>query len=336
MATPIPQDVANSSLREIILKAGLTSLHQGKVRDTYALPDEDLMLVVATDRVSIFDFVLNCTIGAKGEILAALTVFWLTEILNGQVDHHLIAYGRNIDTYLPDDLEGMEELQRRALVVRKLKMLPVECIVRGYLTGSGLKSYKAEQQVCGIRLPTGLHDGSQLPEPIFTPTTKAEVGHDEHLDARSVANTYGTDLGEASIRIYKTLAQYASGCGVILADTKFEFGQGLVLADEVGTPDSSRFWDRQEWEGAVADAKSPSPYDKQLVRDWGKTVQTPFGVDGIDSLKPENLDHVRFIHEQVVPLSVQSETASRYHTVFERLVRNTLEGFQASKMGIEH
>ncbi|TSC63905.1 MAG: phosphoribosylaminoimidazole-succinocarboxamide synthase, partial [Parcubacteria group bacterium Gr01-1014_106] len=233
MSATIPSVVAATPFHDRVTHAGLIRVHQGKVRDTYALPDENLLLVVATDRVSIFDFVLPTLVPRKGELLTALTVFWLDEVLN-DARHHLLAFGSRIDVHLPVSLREDAELQRRALIVKKLTMIPVECIVRGYLTGSGWKSYQQNQQVCGISLTAGLHDGSRiLPAPIFTPTTKAETGHDEHLHTEAVIRQYGSSLRHRSLAIYAQIAAVAEEKKLILADTKFEFGTGEVLADEV-------------------------------------------------------------------------------------------------------
>ncbi len=309
-----------------LTRAGLNRIHQGKVRDTYLLPDETLLLVVATDRVSIFDFVLPTLIPQKGELLTALTVFWLDEVLR-DVNHHLIAFGRNMDKYLPPSLRGMTEIYQRSLIVKKLSMIPVECIVRGYLTGSGWKSYQEAQQVCGIELPSELHDGSRIVPAIFTPTTKAETGHDEHLQTEKVIQQYGKALGDLSLAVYQRISEVAEAKNMILADTKFEFGEGEVLADEVGTPDSSRFWDQVEWALASVRQTSPSPFDKEVVRNWGRQ----FNLDRRDPCSDEDLAFVRNLK---VPQDVLDETNSRYRTVLLRITGRTLEDFQKSKLGV--
>lgn len=334
MAT-IPQTVAETELSAQLARAGLARCHQGKVRDTYPLGEStNQLLVVASDRVSIFDFVLPAVVPRKGEILTALTVFWLTEVLP-HMANHLRAWGKNINPYIPATSVGNHyHLQARSLVVAKLKMVPVECIVRGYLTGSGWESYQNDLHVCGILLPPGLFDGAKLPQPIFTPTTKAEIGHDEHLPTDQVIKKWGQWLEDVSLAAYSRLAQYAADHGIILADTKFELGEDGVLADEVGTPDSSRFWKMEDWRKAADQRKSPTPYDKQLVRDWGKTVDTPFGVTGINKLKPEEPDHVAFVQQLNVPSDVLVETSTRYHEIFARLTGMSLQEFQRSKLGI--
>lgn len=326
MGAKIPQQVAETDLSRLLLKNGLQRIYQGKVRDTYALPDySHLLLVVATDRLSIFDFVLPCLVPEKGKILTKLTVFWLMEVLFGRTCHHLLASGREIDHYLPHKLRDNEELRQRALVVKKLQIIPVECIARGYLTGSGFVSYQKDGTVCGHLLPESLHDGSRLPFPIFTPSTKAKTGHDEHMDANEVVAKWGNGLERLTLSMYKAISVYALSKGIIMADTKFEVGRGLVLADEIGTPDSSRFWDKKEWETAVLQRKSPQGYDKQPVREWGKLVKTPFldgrdSIIGIHQLDPSSLDHIDFVHQLKVPSGVVENTATRYQEICRRLI----------------
>jgi len=322
--TVIPERVAESDLSQL-LTSKLTRIHQGKVRDTYELPG-NLLLVVVTERISIFDFVLPATVTNKGHILTALTIHWLTNVLQS-TQNHLVAFGEDIEKYLPVKLRRIPSLKKQAIVVTRQEMLPVECIVRGYLTGSGWSSYQRNGTVCGIQLPEGLHDGSKLPEPIFTPTTKAEEGHDEHLDAGEVIEQYGDDLRQQSIAIYQTLADYAQQRGVILADTKFEFGEGLILADEVGTPDSSRFWDVEEWKTAATQKKSPSPHDKQLVRDWGKT-------QGIHKLDPDDPTHLKLVSQLKVHQELLDKTTKTYHDIFARLTSQSLDDFTRDVMHI--
>ena len=245
----------------------------GKVRELYAV-DDDTLLLVASDRISAFDHVLVTPIPEKGRVLTAMSVFWL-ELLSqresGSADaaappvaHHLVSAR---DDRIPTDLRG------RALLVRRLEMLPVECVARGYLAGSGTSDYRRDGAVCGVPLPDGLTEGSMLPEPIFTPATKAAVGeHDQNVTFDAVAATVGPELAarlrDATLAIYARGAAYAASRGMILADTKLEFGidasGALVLGDEVLTPDSSRFWPADAY-----DPGAPQPsFDKQFVRDW--------------------------------------------------------------------
>jgi phosphoribosylaminoimidazole-succinocarboxamide synthase len=238
---------------------GATHVHSGKVRDLYELPDGRLVMV-ASDRISAFDFVLDTTIPDRGEILTRMSLWWFEQLAE-LVPHHVLS------TDVPEAVRG------RAVICERLDMYPVECVARGYLTGSGLLDYRATGEVCGIPLPDGLEDGSRLPTPIFTPATKAALGdHDENVSYDSVVATVGADaaasLRELTLAVYGRAEEIARGRGIILADTKLELGRRpdgtIVLADEVLTPDSSRFWPADEWQPG-----RPQPsYDKQIVRDW--------------------------------------------------------------------
>ena len=241
---------------------GLQHLAAGKVRDLYAGPD-GLLLVLASDRVSAYDHVLPTPIPDKGRVLTALSAWWFGTLAD-LVPHHLVSVD---DPAIPPGWRG------RAMLVRRLGMLPVECVARGYLTGSGLLSYRDTGAVCGVDLPPGLRDGSRLPEPIFTPTTKAPVGaHDEAMTYAEVAAAVGADraaeLRGLTLAVYRRAAAVAEERGILLADTKLEFGLDdagtLTLGDEVLTPDSSRWWPAASWRPG-----GPQPsYDKQFVRDW--------------------------------------------------------------------
>lgn len=240
---------------------------RGKVRDLYDLGDA--MLLVASDRLSAFDVVFDDTIPYKGEVLTALSVFWF-ELLGDIVDNHLISTDV---ADLPERFAPHADyLRGRFMLVRKAQVFPVECIVRGYLAGSGWKEYQASRTVCGIELPRGLAESDKLPETIFTPSTKAVIGlHDENISFAQMVEIVGTEVAEElrakSIAVYETARAHAAGRGIIIADTKFEFGLigGVVtLVDEVLTPDSSRFWPADEY----APGRSQSSFDKQYVRDW--------------------------------------------------------------------
>ncbi len=326
--TKIPKDVIQEPL------AGLELLRRGKVRDTYRLSDESKLLVVASDRISIFDHVLNAQVAEKGAVLTATNVFWRTEVMRELFAHDLVAAGSAIDAFLPEALRGDPELQARATVVQKLRMLPVEAVVRGCLTGSGLTAYKKTGEVCGHKLPEGLQDGDRLSEPLFTPTTKAEVGHDEHVSAESVRREHGTGLELLALELFSTARTYAADRGIVLADTKFECGLDvhgrLTVGDEVLTPDSSRFWDGRQWAAVQTKAvrKSPTAYDKQYVRGWGKTV-------GIDAKKPERDYDVGWVHGQPVPDGVLRQTTRLYRYIFWRLTGVKLETYQHDVMGID-
>ena len=237
----------------------LPLIHAGKVRRLYAMPDGDI-LMVATDNISAFDQVLSTPIPDKGAILNQLSLWWFEQLAD-VVGNHVVS------TDVPASVRG------RAVVVDRLDMVPVECVARGYLTGSGWAEYRASGTVCGIELPDGLVDGSRLPQPIFTPAIKAPLGeHDENVDFATIVDLHGQELAdqlrELTLAIYARAEGVARGRGIILADTKFEFGRrgdgSIVLADEVLTPDSSRFWDAALWQPGVA---LPS-FDKQFVRDW--------------------------------------------------------------------
>ena len=255
-------------------------LGRGKVRDLYAVGDD--LLLVATDRISAFDHVLATGIPGKGKILTQISLFWF-DLVSGLVPNHLITaevseFPASLQPYA-DQLEG------RSMLVKRAAMFPVECVVRGYLTGSGWKEYKASSSVCGIPLPAGLLDGSRLPEPLYTPSTKGEAGtHDENISYASTVAAIGekdaAELKRLTLAIYNKATAHAESRGLILADTKFEFGRtadGIILADEVLTPDSSRFWEATSWKPGGA---QPS-FDKQFVRDylesihWNKQAPAP-------------------------------------------------------------
>jgi phosphoribosylaminoimidazole-succinocarboxamide synthase len=241
--------------------ADLPLIASGKVRELYDLGDR--LLLVATDRISTYDAIHPTPIPDKGKVLTGLSVFWF-ERLGGVVPNHFVSATEGV----PDEVRG------RALVVQKLGMLPIECVVRGYITGSGWKDYLATGAVSGLELPAGLQESEQLPQPLYTPSTKAEIGHDEAIDFEQTVDLLGGDralaeqVRDISIELYATAAEHARSCGVILADTKFELGRGaegtLTLGDEVLTPDSSRFW---PVEGYAPGNGQPS-FDKQYVRDW--------------------------------------------------------------------
>jgi phosphoribosylaminoimidazole-succinocarboxamide synthase len=252
---------------------------RGKVRDVYDL--EDKLLIVSTDRISCFDVVLPTCIPHKGEILTQLSLFWF-DFTRDIISNHLIT--GKVSEYPGQLLKYKEILDGRSMLVKKAKSIPVECVVRGYLSGSGWKEYQKTQSICGIKLPAGLKESDKLPEPIFTPSTKEEVGHDINVSQDYVEKELGKDttskLRDASIAIYKKASYYAERKGIIIADTKFEFGlydNQMILIDEVLTPDSSRFWPKSEYEPG----KSQPSFDKQFVRDylesldWNKTPPAP-------------------------------------------------------------
>lgn len=280
---------------------GARHIHSGKVRDLYELADGHL-LMVARDTISAYDFVLEPGIPDKGEILTRMSLWWF-EQLRDLVPNHVVS------SDVPDEVAG------RAVICEKLDMFPVECVARGYLTGSGLIDYNATGSVCGIPLPAGLVDGSRLPEPIFTPATKAAIGeHDENIDFQHVVETVGGQDAEAlrilTLAVYDRAEQIARERGIILADTKFEFGARadgtIVLADEVLTPDSSRFWPADEYEPGHA---QPS-FDKQFVRNWLTSAES--GWDRASDTPPPRL-----------PDEIVEKTRERYLEAFRRLTGET-------------
>ncbi|GAA0384740.1 phosphoribosylaminoimidazolesuccinocarboxamide synthase [Streptomyces luteireticuli] len=279
---------------------GLVHLHTGKVRDLYRDGDGRLVMV-ASDRMSAYDWVLPTEIPDKGRVLTRLSLWWF-ERLTDLVPNHVLS--TELPPGAPADWEG------RTLVCRSLDMLPVECVARGYLTGSGLAEYERTRTVCGLALPEGLTDGSELPSPIFTPATKAEVGeHDENVAYEEVARQVGAEtaaeLRQATLAVYDRAREIARDRGIILADTKFEFGLAdgsLVLADEVLTPDSSRFWPVDQW----APGRPQPSFDKQYVRDW--LTSPASGWDRHGDTPPPPL-----------PDDVVAQTRARYVEAYERL-----------------
>jgi len=287
----------------------LSQLHEasGKVRELYGFGDR--LLLVASDRISAFDVVLPTAIPDKGRVLTGLSRFWF-ERTRGLVRNHMLSV--NVADF-PEEAQGAPDLAGRTMLAKRLQMLPIECVVRGYLAGSGWKDYRATGSVCGHALPAGLREADKLPEPLFTPSTKATEGHDANIDRAGGIALVGEErfdeIERISIELYRTAADHALERGIIIADTKFEFGvdeqDRIVIGDEVLTPDSSRFWPVDEY----APGGSPPSYDKQYVRDWLETLdwdKTPPG--------PE------------IPANVVEGTRARYVEAYERL---TGEPFQA-------
>ncbi len=249
---------------------GVERVGRGKVREIYRSGDR--FLIVASDRISAFDYILATGIPDKGRVLTQLSVFWFDFLKDLTPTHYLTS---NVDEYPPELRRFRDQLEGRSMLVKSARMIEVECVARGYLSGSGWKEYQASGTVCGIKLPAGLKESDKLPEPIFTPATKAQTGHDENVSFDTVVRLIGADqarrLRDLTLAIYTKAADYAAGRGVIIADTKFEFGfvgDQLVLADEVLTPDSSRFWPSDTYKPGGA---QPS-YDKQYVRDYLESI----------------------------------------------------------------
>jgi phosphoribosylaminoimidazole-succinocarboxamide synthase len=281
---------------------GLTPAARGKVRDIYDLGDR--LLIVATDRLSAFDVVMPTPIPDKGRVLTQLSLFWF-ELLKDVVPNHVLSA-----TEFPAPFDAFrEQLAGRCMLVRKTQPLPIECVVRGYLSGSGWKEYKSTGKVCGIALPSGLRESDKLPEPIFTPATKAASGHDENISFERAADLIGAPLAEkvraVSVEIYNRAADYAAPRGVILADTKFEFGllnNQLIWIDEALTPDSSRFWPAAQYS---PDGPQPS-FDKQFVRDYLERIQWPKTPPG-PTLPPDVVAATRAKYREAYRLLVGHE-----------------------------
>jgi phosphoribosylaminoimidazole-succinocarboxamide synthase len=287
--------------------ANLNLLRRGKVRDVYEV-DADRLLIVATDRISAFDSVSPTPIERKGEVLTELSRFWFAKLAH-IVPNHLIT--TNIEE-MPDAVRAQQaELCGRSMLVRRTEVFPVECVVRGYLSGSGWKDYQRTGEVCGHRLPAGLRDSEQLAEAIFTPATKAETGHDENISEQQMAEIVGSEamefLRDVSLGLYREASKYARGRGIIIADTKFEFGRDregrIILIDEVLTPDSSRFWPIDTYEVG----KSQPSFDKQYVRDYLESINW-------DKQPPA----------PSLPAEVAKATTARYLEAYELLVGEKL------------
>ena len=293
-----------TSPQSIVDLPGIKKLRSGKVREVFDLGET--LLFVVTDRLSAFDVILDDPIPHKGAVLNQLSAFWFKRF--DKIQNHFVTANFN---EFPENLRSFrDQLAGRSMIVRKTKPLPVECVVRGYLAGSGWKEYQQSQSVCGIKLPAGLQLASQLPEPIFTPSTKAEEGHDENIDMKRCRQILGDELAERvkqlSLEIYSRGRDHAAQHGIIVADTKFEFGtidNRLLLIDECLTPDSSRFWPRDQY----VVGKSPPSFDKQFVRDyletldWDKTPPAP-----------------------KLPAEVIEKTSAKYIEAFERITSEKL------------
>jgi phosphoribosylaminoimidazole-succinocarboxamide synthase len=291
-------------------------VRSGKVRDLYAIGD-DRLLLVASDRLSAFDVVLPTEIPDKGRVLTGLSRFWFSKTASIVPNHLLGVAPEHLPAEIAWDQDAARELRGRMMLCRRADVLPIEVIVRGYLAGSGWKDYQRSGAVCGIPLPAGLRESERLPEPLFTPSTKAEVGHDENIDLAEAARLIGAEMArrvrDVAIELYRYGSGVAEAAGIILADTKFEFGVDrasgeLLLIDEVLTPDSSRFWDASDYEPG----RSQASFDKQFVRDWLETQpwdKTPPG--------PE------------LPADIVAGTRGRYVEAFERITGASFERYLA-------
>jgi phosphoribosylaminoimidazole-succinocarboxamide synthase len=284
---------------------GVERIASGKVRDVYAIGHD--LLIVATDRISAFDCILPQGIPGKGRVLTQMSLFWF-DLLHDIVPNHLIT--AEIDDYPSSLAPFRDQIEGRSMLVKRCRMEPIECVARGYVSGSGWKDYKRTGAICGIPLPAGLRESDRLPEPIFTPASKAESGHDENISFETAASAVGREtaerLRELTLRIYAKAARHAESCGIILADTKFEFGWNngeLLLADEVLTPDSSRFWPGDDY----APGRPQKSFDKQFVRDYLET-----------------LDWNKQPPAPPLPADVVEKTAEKYVDAYVRLTGRTL------------
>jgi phosphoribosylaminoimidazole-succinocarboxamide synthase len=299
-----------SLLESVLLRTEFQDLRlhaSGKVRDVYRL-DSDRLLFVATDRISAFDYILATGIPHKGKVLNQISLFWF-DFLKDIVPNHLIT--ADVRQYPAEIQKYADQLRGRSMVVMSADMVPVECVVRGYISGSAWKEYKATGKVCGIELAKGLRESDQLPEPIFTPSTKATTGHDENIPFSEMVRLVGAEVAEElrdlTLKVYRKAADYARTRGIIIADTKFEFGRtarGMTLADEVLTPDSSRFWPADKYQPG----RAQDSYDKQYVRDyleeihWNKQPPAP-----------------------ALPAEVARKTSDKYLEAYQQLTGRTLD-----------
>ena len=296
--------MSNTTILQLELP-GIRKLKSGKVREIFDLGDR--LLFVASDRISAFDVIMPNGIPRKGEVLTQISYFWFSQTETFQPNHLISRPGEP----LPTNLQPFaKQLEQRSMIVKKCKPLAIECVVRGYLAGSGWKEYKERQSVCRIKLPPGLKESSELPEPVFTPATKAEEGHDENISFEQAARIVGADIAEkaraASLKIYNFARDYARHRGIIIADTKFEFGLldgKLILIDEVLTPDSSRFWPADQYQPG----KSQPSFDKQFVRDYLETLDWDKSPPG-----------------PVLPEDVVAKTQAKYLDAYQRLTGKSL------------
>ncbi|WP_420209181.1 phosphoribosylaminoimidazolesuccinocarboxamide synthase [Candidatus Electronema sp. JC] len=283
----------------------LKLLHRGKVRDMYEIPGhEDKLLMIATDRISAYDVVMDDPVPGKGRVLTQISLFWF-QLLGGIVPNHLIS--ADVDQYPEICRQYREQLEGRSMLVRRTKVMPVECIVRGYISGSFWSAYKKNTTVCGFELPTGLRESDKFPQPLFTPSTKAEQGlHDENISFAKMEEIVGKEtaakMADISLRLYAKAAEYALSKGIIIADTKFELGMTpdgeLILIDEALTPDSSRFWPQDQY----APGKGQPSFDKQFLRDY-----------------LSSLDWNKQPPPPPLPAEIVAKTAARYEEAVQRL-----------------
>lgn len=317
-------------------------IHQGKVRDTYVYPEDTSVLIsVATDRISIFDFVLPVLISRKGEVLTAMSHFWMTDVLKDSLNHLCQLINDDPTNLIFDIQMDITDIPLiRTLAINKLEIIPFELIFRGHLGGSVWKSYEKTGIVAGLELPAGLTKWQKLDAPLFTPSTKSDTGHDVnikqsdfYLEARGLKLKAVALAQQAYVKAYN----YALKRGIVILDTKFEIGVKdgeCFLADEVLTPDSSRFTTIQELKIALQEKKDPPFHDKEPVRAWGRTVNTPFfdnchkQITGINNLNPEDQEHIDFVHELKIPQEVVDLCSRRYLDIFQKITNTDLDTYQ--------
>lgn len=342
MGAIIPSQVESTSTKRYLAKVGVRPRYVGKVRHTYPCPGRpDLLLVETTDRLSIFDFVLAVFVPYKGEVLTALTHFWLTHIL-GEFPHHLVPSQKSPLLNAAHDLK--KNLPRlaleRCLVIRKMEIPPYEMIFRRHLGGSVFAKYLETGLVAGVPYPMSIPKWGYLERAAFTPSTKEVSGHDVNINVQEYLDAMG-EAGERAVEMfslaYERAYVHARTRGVLILDTKFE---GLyAICDEALTPDSSRFTTAQDFQEAIAQGRDPLFHDKEFVRQWGRKVETPFfdeetgeRITGINNLNPENPDHIAFVHARTVPKEIIDVTSQRCLEIFQMIVGCTLEEYKRDVM----
>lgn len=332
MKKEYPKKASYAEVIQNLEAGGFVHVYTGKTRESFINPEfPDLLYILATDRISIFDIVLDARVPKKGAVLTAMTVHWLTKVF-AHVPNHLVAFGKGIEEYVPIEFimdayaDDLDYLMKHMIVVKNTQVLKVEAIVRGFLTGSGFKGYKETGKICGWSFPAGLKDGSELPAPLFTPSTKADYGsHDENISFKEACMIIGEDnarfIRDKSIYLYTTAKEIAREADITIADTKFEFGVdkggSIILIDEVLTPDSSRFWPEKERQPAMAEGKTPPSLDKQPIRNAGEAAG------------------VKKDHSWIPPKELLDEASESYQKICKLMVGKPLQAFWLEDMGIE-
>jgi len=322
----IPVVVEKSDAMTRLLELGYALLYQGKVGELYTIPDKpDQLLMVRSDRLSIFDFVLPCLVRNKGIVLTALTHYWLTQVFP-DVPNHLLAWGLESERWMAADWRMADVVQlplERTLLIERGQIWPWKMIFRGHIGGSVWKQYQMDGAVAGIELPSGMSKWQKLEQPLFTPTIKAESGHDIAVsvaDYTMKTGDAGAMISMVDLDLYQRAYQHAATRGLLILDTKFENDVDGKLVDEVLTPDSSRYTTPEDIEMAIAEGRDPVFYDKEPVRMWGREVTTPWGT-GLQDLDPENEEHRAFVDGLSVPSVVIMDTADRYLDICRRITR---------------